>query len=146
MSWSLSFTVPIFHSLKDMVLHSGACLYGHINWSLTQAEQQSSMGSSQSFLCLRGGKARPKTGFYFNVERILVSESSCASLAEASLGEVWLRLIKVAGSLLVVVSLPILLTLEEGESVRLVFLMGYSPQPHHPFHLLLCSLVHFPNF
>ena len=36
-----------------MISPSEACLYGHIYWSLVQAQQQSSMGLSQSFL-LRG--------------------------------------------------------------------------------------------
>ena len=36
------------HSLKDMVLPSKAFLYGCINQSLAQAQQQLSMGLSQS--------------------------------------------------------------------------------------------------
>ena len=43
--WTSQF--PFLHSLKDMVPPSEACLYGHINWSLAQVQQQSSMGLSQ---------------------------------------------------------------------------------------------------
>ena len=34
---------PFLHSLKDVIPLSEACLYGHINRSLVQAQQQSSM-------------------------------------------------------------------------------------------------------
>ena len=40
---------PFLHGLKDVVPPSEACLYGHINWPLAQAQQQSSIGLSQSF-------------------------------------------------------------------------------------------------
>ena len=57
-----------------------------------------------------------------------------------------LRLIKVPESLLMVVSLPFLLTLGRKGVIGMAFLMCYSPQPHH-YHLhLLYGLVHFPNF
>ena len=58
---------PFLHSLKDVVPPSEACLYGCINWPLTQTLQQSSVGLSQSFPSKRGGKARPQTGFHFTV-------------------------------------------------------------------------------
>ena len=74
--------LPILHHLKDMVPPKEACLYGHIHWSLAQAQQQSSMGLFQSFAPMRGGKARPRTGFYVNVQKRLVLESSGASLAK----------------------------------------------------------------
>ena len=53
--WASQF--PFLHSLKDVIPPSEACLYGHINWSLAQAHQQSSMGLSQSFPSKRGVKA-----------------------------------------------------------------------------------------
>ena len=40
---------PFHHSLNDVVSLGEACLYGHINWSLAQAQKQSSIGLSQSF-------------------------------------------------------------------------------------------------
>ena len=55
--------LPLFHNLMDMVPPSEACLYGCINWCLTQVQQQSSVGLSQSFPPVRDGKARPKTVF-----------------------------------------------------------------------------------
>ena len=70
------------HCLKDVIPPSEACLYGHINWSLAQAEQQSSMGLSQPFASKRGGKAQPQTGFHFMVLRRPVPGSNGASLAK----------------------------------------------------------------
>ena len=61
---------------------SEACLYGHINWSLVQAQQQISMGLSQSFPSKRGGKTRPQTGFHFTVQKRPVPGSSGPSLAK----------------------------------------------------------------
>ena len=55
-----------------MVPPSEACLYGHINWSLAQAH---SVGLSLSFPPKRGGKARPRTGFQFTVQKRPVSGS-----------------------------------------------------------------------
>ena len=52
-----------------MIPPSEACLYCHINWSLMQAQQQSSMGLSQSFPSKRGGKTRLWTGFHFTVQK-----------------------------------------------------------------------------
>ena len=60
---------------------SEVCLYGQINWSLAQAQQQSSIGLSQSFPPKRGGKTRPWTGFHFNVQKKPVPASSGVSLA-----------------------------------------------------------------
>ena len=60
--WASQF--PFLHSLKEVIPHSKACLYGHINWSVAQAH---SVGLSQSFPPKRGGKARPWTGFQFTV-------------------------------------------------------------------------------
>ena len=48
---------------------SEACLYGHINWSQEQAQQQSSIGLSQSFPPRRGGKTRSETVFQFSVAK-----------------------------------------------------------------------------
>ena len=44
--WASQF--PFLHSLKD-VPPSEACLYGHMNWSLGMAQQQSTIGLSQVF-------------------------------------------------------------------------------------------------
>ena len=40
--WTSQF--PFLHSLRDMIPTSEVCLYGDISWSLTQAQQHSSMG------------------------------------------------------------------------------------------------------
>ena len=65
-----------------MIPPSEACLYGHINWSLAQAQQQSSMGLSQSFPPKRGGETRPQTGFHFMVWKRPGPGSSGPSLAK----------------------------------------------------------------
>ena len=49
------------HSLRDVIPASEACQYGHINWSLAQTQQHSSMHLCQSFPPKRGGK-RPVPG------------------------------------------------------------------------------------
>ena len=72
----------IFFSLRDVIPSSEACLYGHINWSLAQAQQQSFMGLPQSFPSQRGGKTRPWTGFYFTEQKRPVPGSSGPSLAK----------------------------------------------------------------
>ena len=59
---------------------------------------------AQSFPTKSSGKARPKTGFHFNVHKRPVPESSGASLAKRPPWQVGLRLVHVAGSLLVVLS------------------------------------------
>ena len=59
--WASQF--PFLHSLRDVIPPSEACLYGHINWSLAQDQQQSSMGLSQSFPSKRG--ALSVDGFSF---------------------------------------------------------------------------------
>ena len=78
--WASQFS--FLHSHKDVIPASEACLYDHINWSLTQTQQQSSMGLSQSFPSKRGGKARPQTGFHFTVQKRPIPGSSDASLAK----------------------------------------------------------------
>ena len=78
--WASQF--PFLHSLRDVIPPSEACLYGHINWSLAQAQQQSSMGLSQSFPSKRGSKIRPQTGFHFMVHKRPVPGSSGPSLAK----------------------------------------------------------------
>ena len=54
--WASHF--PFLHSLKDVVPPSEACLFGHINLSLAQSQQQPFIGFSQCFSSKRGGKAR----------------------------------------------------------------------------------------
>ena len=71
-----------FHSSPFFMVSSEDFLYGHINWSLAQAQQQSSTGLSQSFPSKRGGKARPQTGFHFSVQKRTMPGSSGAFLAK----------------------------------------------------------------
>ena len=104
--WASQF--PFLHSLRDVIPPSEASLYGHINWSLAQAQQQSSMGLSQCFLYKRGGKTRPWTGFHFMVQKRPVPESSGASLAKRPHLESGMRIVQVARSLLGVVTPPVL--------------------------------------
>ena len=65
--WASQF--HFLHSLWEVIPPSEACLYGHINWSLAQAQQQSSIGLSQSFPSQRGGKARPQTWFHCMMQK-----------------------------------------------------------------------------
>ena len=109
--------LPFLHSLRDVIPPSEACLYGHINWSLAQAQQQSSMGLSYSFPSKRGSKTRSQTGFHFTAQR---ERELCQGLCQGLVVHLWLRgltwrvgmrLVQVARSLLVAVSPPVLLIL-----------------------------------
>ena len=71
--WASQF--PYLHRLKDMLPPTEVSLYGCINLSLAQVQQQSPMGLSQSFAPMRVVKARSKTGFNFNVQKRPVPES-----------------------------------------------------------------------
>ena len=51
--WALQFS--FLHSLREVIYPSESCLYGHINWSLTQTH---SVGLSQSFPPKRGGQGQ----------------------------------------------------------------------------------------
>ena len=78
--WASQF--PFLHSLRDVIPPSEACLDGHINWSLAQAQEQSFMGLSQSFPPKRGGKTSLWTWFLFMVQKRPVPGSSGPSLAK----------------------------------------------------------------
>ena len=107
--WASQFPFPF--SFKDVVPPSEACLYGLITRSLAQAQQQSTMGLSQPFPLRE--MAKPDQG--------LGSISLCKrDLFQSLVVPLWLRvitrregwrLVQVARSLLVVVSLPVLLML-----------------------------------
>ena len=83
--WASQF--PFLLSLRDVIPPSEACLYGHINLSLVQPQQQSSMTLSQSFPSKRSGKPRLQTGFHFMVQKRPVPGSSGPSLAKKHLLE-----------------------------------------------------------
>ena len=68
--WASQF--PFLHSRKEVIPPSEAYLYGLINWSLAQAH---SVVLSQSFPPKRGGKARPRIGFQFTVQKRPLSGS-----------------------------------------------------------------------
>ena len=78
--WASQF--HFLHSLWDVISLSEACLYCHINWSLAQVQQQSSMSLPQSFPSKRDGKTRPQTGLHFTVQKRPVPGSSGPSLAK----------------------------------------------------------------
>ena len=140
--WASQF--PLIHSLKYVIPPSEACLYGHINWSLTQAQQQSSIGLSSSFPCKRGSKARPWPALHFTVQKRAVPGSS---LWQRGLTlRVGLRLIQVARILLVAVSMPVLLILGGRELWGSALLMCFSPQPPYHLHMQFFRLVCFFNF
>ena len=112
--WASQF--PFLHSLKEVIPPSEACLYGHINWSLAQAH---SLGLSQSFPPKKGGKAKPGLGSNSQYRRDLFQGPCQGLVGHLCLrGLTWrvgMRLIQVARSLLVAVSPPVLLSLEERE-------------------------------
>ena len=144
--WASQF--PFLCSLKDIIHPNEAWLYDHINWSLAQAQQHSSVGLSQSFPPMIAGKARPKTGFHFNVQKRPVPESSDASLAKRPCLEsktgAYQGGRKTYGSS---VSASFTDSVKKVSWGGTAFLMCYSPQPHHHHHFsLLYRLVHLPNF
>ena len=53
-----------------------------MNCSLVQIQQQCSLSLSQSVSSMRGGKARPKAGFQFSVQKWPVPEASSGYLAK----------------------------------------------------------------
>ena len=61
--WASQFS--FLHSLKDMFPPSETCLYGCINWSLPQAQQQGSMACLSLFPTVRGGRSKSRAGFCF---------------------------------------------------------------------------------
>ena len=68
-------STPFFAILRTLVPPCSS-LYGHIDWSLAQAQQQSSLGFSQSVTSVRGGRTRLRAGFHFSVQKQPVAESS----------------------------------------------------------------------
>ena len=51
---------PFVYSIEDSITPSQASLYRCINWSLTQAHHQSSLGLSKSSPSMKGARAMPK--------------------------------------------------------------------------------------
>ena len=100
------------HNFQASASSSKACLYGHTNWKLAQAQQQSFLGMSQAATSLWGGKTRLRVGFQFSVQQWPVAKSTLGILWQKSLTEtLGQRVIRVVGSPLVVVHLPVSLTL-----------------------------------
>ena len=76
--WASQYPFTILRTVPP----SETCLYGHINWSLSQAQYHSSLGLSQSSSSGKGGRTRPWTGFQFNVQKWPVPESSGGSMVK----------------------------------------------------------------
>ena len=72
-----SFTV-----LKESIPPGEAHLFVHINWSLAQAQQQSSLGLFWLTTSSRGARAKPKVAFQYNVQKWCDPESGGASFAK----------------------------------------------------------------
>ena len=81
---------PILYIFKDTFPHSEACIYGHINLSLAQTQKQA-ISLSQASTSVRGDKAKPKTGFSFNVQKWPKPESSGTSFAKSLTWKLGLR-------------------------------------------------------
>ena len=71
---------PLFTAL--MILFLLGRLAFIVIWSLAQGHQQSSLALFQMSTSMRGARAKPKAGFWFNVQKQFVLESSGASLAK----------------------------------------------------------------
>ena len=125
--WASQF--PFLHNLKDVIPPSEACLYGHINWSLAQTQQQSSIGLSQAFPLEMGGKTSHVLGSASVCKRDLCGSPVVPLWLRGLTRRVALRLIQVARSVLVVLSLPALLMLGRRGPWGSALLMCHSPQP-----------------
>ena len=77
-------SISLSSQLKDTVPPSEAYLYGHINWSLTQAYQQSSLGLSQMLTSVRCGRANQKLGSGLMFYNWPVLESGATSFRKKS--------------------------------------------------------------
>ena len=114
----------------------------HIDWSLAQVQQQSSMGLSQSFPSKKGGKARPRTRFHFTMKKRPVPGSSGASLAKRphleSGNEAHPGGKKSTGASVSTCSAN---TREEVGPWTLALLMCCHPKPPHHLHLQFSRLV-----
>ena len=75
----------------------GLPFYGPINWSLAQVLQPSFLGLSQSSTSMRGGKARNKAGFQFNVQKPPLSISSGGCWQRNLTWNLSLRVFRIAG-------------------------------------------------
>ena len=67
--WTLQY--PFLQNVADTLLSSGAHLYGYINWSLAEIQQQSTIGFPLSSHSVRDDKARSRIDFLFNVKNCL---------------------------------------------------------------------------
>ena len=137
-----------------MIPPSEACLYGHINWSLTQAHHQSSVGLAQSFSPKRGGKVRPWAGFHFTVQKRpmlgSVPGTGGASLAKRPYLECGNEACpsgkKSAGGSVSTSSAETRRKGDHGGQHFLMFQSSQLLQPPHHLHLQLFRLVCFSNF
>ena len=69
---------------KDTFPPTETCLYGYINLVLAQTKQKSSLGLSQSWTFMRGGKGKPKSGFQSHVQKQTVLDCSSGPLVKKS--------------------------------------------------------------
>ena len=74
--WASQFL--FFHNVYDAVPPSEACLYSHINWTLAEANHQSSLGLFQSLAFMRCARAMPDARLMFNIQKQLVLVSYVA--------------------------------------------------------------------
>ena len=134
------------HSLRDMIPPSEVCLYGHINWSLAHAQQQSSMACLSLFL--QRGVASPGHGLgsISQSRRDLCQGLVVLPWLRGLTWRVGMRLIQVARSPLVAMSPPILPTLGGKGPWGLVLLMCHGPQPPHHLHLQFSGWYAFQIF
>ena len=89
---------PFLQRFNDIVYPSETCLYGHISWSLTQAQQKSSLIFPQFSTSVRCGKARPKACFQFNVQKWYGPDSIGTPLAKKPLWKLDFRVVMITGS------------------------------------------------
>ena len=94
-AWASQF--PFLHNIHDTVPPSVACLYGHVNWSLTQGHQQFSLRLSQSLglymVFQNQTKGYVQVLMYRNYLSLVVS-----SWHKSLIWILWLKVIRVVGS------------------------------------------------
>ena len=140
--------LPILHNFKDTVPPNKANPYGHINWSWPQTQPQSSSYLSHSSVSVRVVRARPKAGFWFDVQNGLCFGLMVYHLQRSFIWKVkFLRVVRIAGSNLVMyLSVPPILRRGGAVGDVVLFLLCCSLQLYQHHLHQECRLVQLPSF
>ena len=161
MLWSLCFTVLLFILLPDSIVKSllhntafltilktptEACLYGCINCCLAHAQQQSSLGLSQSSTCMRDGRTRSRATFQLNVLYSLCQECNWGSVAEKPHSDTVLESHQSGRKTSGCVAFVTVTDSKKKGSCGVTSLMCYCLQLNQHHLHPLCRLLHFHTF